>query len=184
MKKIIFYTLVLFTPLLASQTNVDEASVYTDRSVHLIFEQGVFSVESDNVKFDIPSHNVRGSVKGLSNDVIENLLKSGDVYFKLDCENKTLDSNLRMRGGMKDGYNTMYVGDGSAAANLNSIWNNPHPSLRPLNSTQAAECRQQICDSCCNTMWKKVLWGIAIIGAIAVPLILKAELPTPTPSPM
>ncbi|MCX7342532.1 MAG: hypothetical protein NT128_00050, partial [Proteobacteria bacterium] len=59
-----------------------------------------------------PSYNVRGSVKGLCDDAIESLLSSGDVYFRLNYENKTLDSNLRMRGGGNYNKNGKYINSG------------------------------------------------------------------------
>ena len=93
-------SLLLIAPLSASSLEVGVKSIYADRPARLMFTQGTFSVESEDGKFDIPSYNIRGSTKGLDSNVIESLLLRGDVYFKLDCKNQVLDSNLRMRGGM------------------------------------------------------------------------------------
>lgn len=103
---IILCALLLVTPVLSAQINIDDGSVYTDRPASLRFKQGIFSIESNDERFDIPSYNVRGSVKGLGNDAIESLLSRGDVYFKLDYENRILDSNLRMRGGGEGAWRT------------------------------------------------------------------------------
>ena len=104
--KTILCALLLATPVLASQVDVDEGSVYADRPVHLTLKQGTFSVVSDDEKFDIPSYNIRGSVKGLSDEAVKSLLSSNDIYFRLNYEAKVLDSNLRMRGGMPPKTNT------------------------------------------------------------------------------
>ncbi|MCX7342530.1 MAG: hypothetical protein NT128_00040 [Proteobacteria bacterium] len=76
--KTMICALLLATPILAAQIDIDDGSVYTDKPARLMFKQGTFSVESEDEKFDIPSYNVRGSVKGLCDDAIESLLSSGD----------------------------------------------------------------------------------------------------------
>ncbi|MCX7342523.1 MAG: hypothetical protein NT128_00005, partial [Proteobacteria bacterium] len=75
--KIVLCALLLVTQAFAA-VEVDEGSVYSNRPARLMFKQGTFSVESEDEKFDIPSYNVRGSVKGLCDDAIESLLSSGD----------------------------------------------------------------------------------------------------------
>ena len=100
--KMIICALLLATPVLSAQIDIDEGSVYTSKhDARLTFKQGTFSVESEDEKFDIAPYNVRGSAKGLSDDVVESLLSRGDIYFRLNYEAKILDSNLRLRGGME-----------------------------------------------------------------------------------
>ncbi len=113
MKKILCNLLlgVLATSSFAA-VEVDKGSIYADKPVRLLFNQGVFSVEAEDGSFDIPSYNVRGDVKRLSNEVLEGLLSHNDLYFRLDCERKTLNSNLRLRGGGErwNGFKTWLVG--------------------------------------------------------------------------